>query len=267
MSVIKNTPNFLKHSGLSFTTIINQMMDLIPDDGALGIYCYLASKSENWNICYTHLQNRFKKGRDYIQKKMDILKKVGAIKKQAFRDEKGKIIYWETILINFIETQNTPFQYSSEKVIHTQITENPESGKSRCLEKQALLNKRSLPIKEKIRNKREGLLRKKREALSLDWLPNQNNFDKAKEVSIKCNKTVDQLITKFKNIKISKEATSINWDMDFENFLIDERPSSINTDFKITKTQETTNKYANMRDITQERLDREEREERKSRKN
>jgi len=42
MSIVKNTPHYLKHSGSFFTTIINKTIESIQDPAALGIYLYLA---------------------------------------------------------------------------------------------------------------------------------------------------------------------------------------------------------------------------------
>ncbi len=200
MSVKKNTSNFLKHSGLSFTTIINETMDLITDDGALGIYCYLSSKPENWNICNVHLQNRFNKGRDYIQKKMHLLKKIGAIKTTAIKDDKGKILYWETTLDNVIKTQNTENPYSGKSypqstILKTQILEKPESGKT------GTSNNRKIQIKERSK-KIERTARKKREPLSDDFVFGDANKMLCKERGL----NEKEVLAKFKAFYKGKTA-------------------------------------------------------------
>jgi len=227
MSVIKNTPNFLKHSGLSFTTIVNETIDLIPDAGALGIYCYLASKSENWNICNVHLQNRFKKGRDYIKKKISILKEIGLIKTVAIKNEKGVILHWETSLINHLSTHNTENPYCGEKLSTVHNTENPASGKPRRLEKPPLLNKRSSPIKErsKIKERERKPVAIKRLPLSDSWMPDQ---ERQELVTLSANKnqcTIDYLINKFRMVSKSTGQTSVDWQAAFALFLSRERPS------------------------------------------
>lgn len=156
MSVQKNTPNFLKHSGLSFTTIINQTMDRIKDDGALGIYCYLASKPQDWEICQAHLANRFGKGREYIQNRIKMLKQAGLIKIEPVRDEKGKILCWETSLLNFVENQITENPYSSPELsTDSQNTALSTSRETKNLGKQALVIKDIKQIKDfkKIKDK------------------------------------------------------------------------------------------------------------------
>jgi hypothetical protein len=150
MSIIRNTPNFLKHLGLGFTTIINSTMDLIQDPATLGIYCYLAGKQDNWEINETNLQNRFNKGRDFIRDRLAELKKIGLIKTQAFKDSKGRITHWETTLINYLddyENHNTENPESGIKSpVH--ITEIPVTGESRHLEKPTHSNNIYIPIKE-----------------------------------------------------------------------------------------------------------------------
>lgn len=141
MSIIKNTPHILKHSGLSFTTLINNTLDSIKDPGSLGIYVYLASKPSDWEISETNLQNRFGKGRDYIRARMAELKLLGLIKIAAIKDKKGRIIRWETTLFTEIQITENP-----SSGVH--ITENPECGKSRRLENPPTTNKGSLQIKE-----------------------------------------------------------------------------------------------------------------------
>lgn len=64
---------------------------------------------------------------------------------------------------------------------------------------------------------------KARSALSLTWLPNEKNMDLVREVASKVRKTTDQLIVKFRNLQLSKDATSAYWDGEFENFLINEK--------------------------------------------
>jgi len=107
MSIKKNTPQFLRQSGLSFTTIVNQTIDLIEDPASLGIYCYLASKPDNWKINNQELQSRFRKGFDFIKNRLSDLKKKGLIKKYPIRDKTtGQIIRWEVLLINHQEVEN-----------------------------------------------------------------------------------------------------------------------------------------------------------------
>lgn len=222
MSVIKNTPNFLKHSGLSFTTIINSTINLIKDPGALGLYCYLASKADNWNICNKELSNHFGKGRDYIRNKISILKEIGLVRTKPKRNESGQITEWETTLINHLEDHITENPYSSKKLSTEKhyITEKPECGLSRHLEKPALI------IKENIKIKEERKRAKKRAPLPPNFEPNKILQVKAQEISKKVGLSPHELRTKFINLQRSKDKISADWDAEFDNFLITERPSN-----------------------------------------
>ena len=119
----KNVPNILIKKGFGFTTIITSTIANIKDDSALGIYCYLASKPENWSICKKELMNHFNRGRDHINNKFAYLKSLGLIESIAIKNHKGQINKWETLLHAEIINQNT---------------ENPYYGKTRILKNHTL---------------------------------------------------------------------------------------------------------------------------------
>lgn len=154
MSIEKNNKNSLVHEDGGFTTTINHTIQNIKHTGALGIYCYLASKPANWDICKEHLQNHFQCGKAHINTCFKYLKKIGAIEIIMNRDSKGRVTGWSTILKRKInppiveETQNTENQDSGDlsriPVFHN--LDNPESGKS------AIINKRT-KTKEREREK------------------------------------------------------------------------------------------------------------------
>lgn len=141
MSIVKNTPHILKHSGLSFTTLINNTLDCIKNPGTLGIYVYLASKPSDWEISESNLQSRFNKGRDYIRARMAELKLLGLLKSTAIKNKQGRIIRWETVLLNEVQITENPS-------CGVQITEKPPSGQPSTLENPPTTNKRSIQIKE-----------------------------------------------------------------------------------------------------------------------
>jgi hypothetical protein len=144
MSIIKNTPHYLKHSKKAFTTIQNSTIETIKDPATLGVYVYLASKHDNWEISETNLQNRFGKGRDFIRARIADLKKIGLMESVCFRNEKGLITHWETVLYN--EVHNTEKPPSGKSYI--QNPENPVSGENRHLVDPPTTNKRSLQKKD-----------------------------------------------------------------------------------------------------------------------
>src|SRR5215475_4238925 len=142
MTISKNTPNFLKHSGFPFTTILNKTIEVIKDPATLGIYLYLSSKPSNWEISVANLQNRFGKCRDFIRDRLSELKKLGLMKSIAIKDEKHKIIRWETILYS------EPQQVIGENEHEPTLLENQEPGFPRMVVEPPTTNKRIKKIKE-----------------------------------------------------------------------------------------------------------------------
>lgn len=72
--------------------------------------------------------------------------------------------------------------------------------------------------------------RKKRVPLPQNYQPSQPMMVKAIQTSSETNVPVDKLIAKFKLLQERKEATSFDWDKDFELFLLNEKPAfTINT--------------------------------------
>ena len=112
------------------------------------------------------------------------------------------------------------------------------------------------PHKETInKQKKTERARTKRAPLSPSWFPNDQNMITAREVSSKVGKSIDQLIAKFRNLQISKEATSADWNRNFENFLIDEKIPAM-----IGNGQVVQDNRPKMKDWTQERIERQKRE-------
>jgi hypothetical protein len=122
MTIIKNTPNYLKHSKKSFTTLLNSTIELINDPATLGIYVYLASKPDHWEISNTNLKNVFGKGEAFIKKHKKQLKDLGLLEVIPIKNDKQQIVKWETILYN----------ESRRSLFHP--LENPPAGKSTHLE-------------------------------------------------------------------------------------------------------------------------------------
>lgn len=142
MSIEKNTPNSLKHE-FSYTVLINETICLIKDAAALGIYTYLASKPEGWNINKQELMNHFNVGREFINSRFKYLKENGFLTISPTRDAAGKIISWETTLRRIQNTENPPSGEPSRIRVNQNLAK-PESGKS------APINKRDIEIKENI---------------------------------------------------------------------------------------------------------------------
>jgi len=152
MTIEKNTRNTLHHEDASFTTLTNELLNNIKHTGALGVYCYLASKPPGWGICKKHLQNHFECGRKHIDSCFKYLKEIGAIQITMVRDAKGRAMGWNTTLKRKLPnkhsfTQNTQNGESGElsriPIFHN--LENPQSGK------RAPINNIYIKIKDNIK--------------------------------------------------------------------------------------------------------------------
>ena len=157
MSIEKNTKNTLSHEDGGFTTLINETLSKIRHTGALGVYCYLASKPAGWEICKIELQHHFECGKAHIDTCFRYLKKIKAIEITSIRNSLGQITGWDTKLKRKISVQtvyvlqNTKNQHSGSKktklstdtrIPVSHILDNPESGKSAIINK--VVNKKSI---------------------------------------------------------------------------------------------------------------------------
>jgi len=210
MSIEKNTPNILRQLGRSFTTIINSSMDSIKDPASLGIYCYLSSKPDGWEIREKELQSRFGKGREFISDRLKDLTALGFINKICHRDSSGKITHWETILKNHI-TGNP-----SSGVDFTTIRENQNQVKPESGFHPPLSNNRVLVIKESASNKPLSDSKKSPDEyrdnnLFMQFYQNYPRKEKPKEAYkafLKLNAT-DEFVNMMLNDLVNRQAN--NW--------------------------------------------------------
>jgi hypothetical protein len=74
------------------------------------------------------------------------------------------------------------------------------------------------------RSKQRERAQKKRAPLPDSFLPDKRLHNFLNETANKSGRSADQLITKFKNLQKSKDGMSADWNAEFENFLLNERP-------------------------------------------
>lgn len=79
MSIEKMNLNVLKHEQSPFTTISKVFLQSITNVDALGIYCYMASKPNNWIINKKELQLHFNCELKKIDSSLLYLKEIGVI--------------------------------------------------------------------------------------------------------------------------------------------------------------------------------------------
>jgi Helix-turn-helix domain len=74
--------------------------------------------------------------------------------------------------------------------------------------------------------------RKKLAPLPLNWLPDEKRLKHLHDTAAKAGLTAEALLTKFRNVQLTKDNTSADWQLSFENFLISERPTNLLGQFK-----------------------------------
>jgi len=142
--VEKLQPKLFKED-LGFTQLLNETINAIQDAEALGVYCYLASKPEEWEISKQQLRNNFNMGVNKIDAIFTKLRSFGLIEMIPVKDEQGKIILWdyylkaritipmETTPMESMAMENTPpinKEYINKDIINNNIYIEPKKKNS-----------------------------------------------------------------------------------------------------------------------------------------
>lgn len=146
MSIEKNTPSILVKEQIYYTTIQNKVLQNIHNGFALGVYCYLSSQFEGWEVCVNQLKSHFGCGRDKIRSALNHLKEKGLYERNPVKNEKGVILQWESILRSTIHITENPSCGPSSTLLKTQSLDNPATGKSDTI------NNRNIKKKERYIN-------------------------------------------------------------------------------------------------------------------
>lgn len=230
--------NFIHTHSAEYSLTANEQMVLITlahHKGKNGIYPRIQT-----------LARELYRGESYIQRTLANLEKKKLIQKES-RPGKSNRYFLSEKLSTTPTLEGTPQTETNSSVVPYRVSDpypiGYDSGTPGGMQ--------STNISTNIKNReRKNTLRV---PLSLDWIPNKKNQTQAVEVAAKVGKGYEQLLTKFKNLQISKESTSAYWDGEFENFLINERiPQGM-----ASNVQPMQPKRSSMRDYTQERLERE----------
>jgi hypothetical protein len=139
MSIQRNTTAILQHDASPFTTMFNDVLQGIKHTGALGVYCYLASKPAGWVIRKEELQAHFNCGRDHIQTCINFLKRLGVLVVTPRKSENGKYNGCDWTLLRHIPSDCTIVSEERE----TRTADNTASGNPPPINK-----KKDLEIKD-----------------------------------------------------------------------------------------------------------------------
>jgi len=210
----------------NYTIISNSILQKLNNYEALGLYCYLCSLPDNWIFYKDQLMKHGNMGRDKLAKLLKILKECQLIDYGQIKNEKGQYEEWQLHVKNGSEFKPT----NQDTVFQEPVTEKPLTA-NQLLENSTY--KRNIEKENKDKKERESTSEKSKASLSPisdDFYPDFERLKKAQEVSQKCGISIPELIIKFKNIAKEKDWTAKDWNLKFENFLINEKPSAISSD-------------------------------------
>ena len=148
----------LKNLTKNFTTIPNELIIDNLSHGAVRLYCYLASKPENWEVYNSDIKKQLSIGRDGLAKYWKELINAGWIEKYPEKDENGKFT-GKTILIlnNSKHTENAESGETPNSVKDGK-RDLAECGETPPLNNTIPINKTDINNKTKRESKKENTL-------------------------------------------------------------------------------------------------------------
>lgn len=234
-----------------FTQVPNNVIINIKDNDAFRLHAYLLSKSRDWKVVKEHAAGECGIGEKKARECWSYFARSGLIEYRTERDEKGKIIRHDmVVLIGLKFDKDEPFEpvdkstrAKTAPVEKTHIGKNPLSGQSTRVDFAPLLNK-EITNKEKTTKQRESSARKKRVPLPDDFKPNEEAIKFAKRNGI----DLDKVFNKFKRRVNADGRKHLDWHQALMGWLETEIVDSPITGAGIVKT---TNPPQNRHENTQ----------------
>lgn len=93
INVEKATPTILYAKQAPYSSVSNDVVAMIVNPDALAIWIFLQTRSSDWKVIGSYLQDRFSIGRERYSKAMGYLKEIGLVTHEIMRDEAtGKVL-------------------------------------------------------------------------------------------------------------------------------------------------------------------------------
>lgn len=93
VNVEKATPTIFYAKQAPYSSVSNDVVAMIINPDALAIWTYLQTRSSDWKVIGSHLQDRFSIGRERYSKAMACLKDLGLVSHEVVREEgTGKVL-------------------------------------------------------------------------------------------------------------------------------------------------------------------------------
>jgi hypothetical protein len=263
MSVEKLDFSYVRQEKKSFTTYLNDVIQNVRDGFVLAVYVYLASLPPEWKVNKKHLMLHFGVGRDKISSALAWLRRHKLLEYERERNPDGTLAAvgiavkdGQDFIEKVLNKQLLNTTHPETRVVVTTVLKNqalvkPDSGKSEPIK--YIYNKKEIKKREKQKLRAE----KKRAPLSQDFKIDEDNQKLLQEASKKSGRSENDLMLKFKAHMKNKDIAKKYWREKLTIFLINERPIMKLENVCKTIKQEEPSRYGNMRDFTQERLDRE----------
>lgn len=113
VNVQKATPTELYAKKAPYSSVSNDVVAMIVNPDALAIWIYLQTRSSDWKVIASYLQERFSIGRDRYWKAMSCLKELGLLSYETLREEgtgkmlgKRIIVHYEPTLPKTVDSGN-----------------------------------------------------------------------------------------------------------------------------------------------------------------
>lgn len=130
---------------IPYTQISNNVIQHIKDNDAFRLYCYLISKSRDWKVVKEYAAKQCAIGEKKARECWSYFARCGLIEYQVVKDEKGKIIQHDMIvLIGLKFNKDEPFKSTQAEIASLDEVhrgKNPLSGQSTRVDFAPLLNK------------------------------------------------------------------------------------------------------------------------------
>jgi len=101
VNVQKATPTELYAKKAPYSSVSNDVVAMIINPDALAIWIYLQTRSSDWKVIASYLQERFSIGRDRYWKAMACLKELGLMSHEVIREEGTGKMLGKRIIVHY----------------------------------------------------------------------------------------------------------------------------------------------------------------------
>lgn len=101
VNVEKATPTILYAKQAPYSSVSNDVVALIENPDALAIWIYLQTRSSDWKVIGSYLQDRFSIGRDRYSKAMAYLREIGLVTHEVMREEGSGKVLGRRIIVHY----------------------------------------------------------------------------------------------------------------------------------------------------------------------